>query len=211
MPSSTKKVTLEFLLKRFVSDAEKPWLERHLAWFGTGLAPEVLRAPARKPDIPSIASGDALTGAMLLDYRSYLRDNLLVKVDRATMLSSVEARAPYLDRDVTRFALSLPASIRVRGLTTKWVLKKAAEKWLPKEVIHRRKRGLSVPVASWINGGLRAEVDRLLAPARLRDQGLLNETYVTGLLGAHREGRANHAKALWAVIILQYWIEQWAS
>lgn len=211
VPSSTKKVTLEFLLKRFVSDAEKPWLERHLAWFGTGLAPEALRAPARKPDIPSIASGDALTGAMLLDYRTYLRDNLLVKVDRATMLSSVEARAPYLDRDVTRFALSLPASIRVRGLTTKWVLKKAAEKWLPKEVIHRRKRGLSVPVASWINGGLRGEVDRLLAPARLRGQGLLNESYVTALLGAHREGRANHAKALWAVIILQYWIEQWAS
>ena len=64
---------------------------------------------------------------MLLDYRSYLRDNLLVKVDRATMLSSVEARAPFLDRDVTRFALSLPTDLRVRRFETKWVLKKAAE------------------------------------------------------------------------------------
>ena len=103
---------------------------------------------------------------MLLDYQSYLRDNLLVKVDRATMLSSVEARAPYLDRFLTAFALSLPPQLRLRRFETKWVLQKAAEKWLPRDVIYRRKRGLSVPIASWINHGLRPEVDRLLAPER---------------------------------------------
>jgi asparagine synthase (glutamine-hydrolysing) len=145
---------------------------------------------------------------MLLDYRSYLRDNLLVKVDRATMLSSVEARAPYLDRFLTAFALSLPRDLRVRRLTTKWVLKKAAEKWLPKDVIYRRKRGLSVPVASWINRGLRSEVDRLLTPKRL--EGIIYEPLVTRLLKEHREGRANHAKPLWAVIMLQYWLENWS-
>jgi asparagine synthase (glutamine-hydrolysing) len=210
VPSSTKKVTLEFLLKRFVSDAEKPWIERHLAWFGTGLASTVYRLASELPDLPP-SSGDALAGAMLLDYRSYLRDNLLVKVDRATMLSSVEARAPFLDRDVTRFALSLPTDLRLRRFETKWVLKKAAERWLPKDVIYRRKRGLSVPIASWINGGLRHEVDRLLAPARLRAQGLLDEQHVADLLAAHRSGRANNAKPLWALIVLQYWIENWAS
>jgi asparagine synthase (glutamine-hydrolysing) len=147
---------------------------------------------------------------MLLDYRSYLRDNLLVKVDRATMLSSVEARAPYLDREVSAFALSLPPELRVRRLTTKWVLKKAAEKWIPRDVIYRRKRGLSVPIASWINRGLRAEVDRLLDAERLRSEGLVNETRVTELLAEHRANRANHAKSLWAVIMLQYWIEKWA-
>jgi len=210
VPSSTKKVTLEFLLKRFVSDAEKPWIERHLAWFGTGLAPSVSKLGADFPDLPP-SNGDALAGAMLLDYRSYLRDNLLVKVDRATMLSSVEARAPFLDRDVTRFALSLPTDLRLRRFETKWVLKKAAERWLPKDVIYRRKRGLSVPIASWINTGLRHEVDRLLSPARLRSQGLLDEQHVSDLLAAHRSGRANNAKPLWALIILQYWIENWAS
>ena len=208
VPSSTKKVTLEFLLKRFVSDAEKPWLERHLAWFGTGLSAEIGGAAGFSP--PE-AGGNALAGAMLLDYRSYLRDNLLVKVDRATMLSSVEARAPYLDRDVTRFALSLPTNLCVRRLETKWVLKKAAEAWLPKDVIYRRKRGLSVPIASWINGGLRAEVDRLLDPQRLRRDGLLNEAYVTRLLGEHRSGRANHAKSLWAIVMLAYWLENWGG
>jgi asparagine synthase (glutamine-hydrolysing) len=210
VPSSTKKVTLEFLLKRFVSDAEKPWIERHLAWFGTGLSPAVYKLGADLPDLPP-SNGDALAGAMLLDYRSYLRDNLLVKVDRATMLSSVEARAPFLDRDVTRFALSLPTDLRIRRFETKWVLKKAAERWLPKDVIYRRKRGLSVPIASWINGGLRHEVDRLLSPARLRGQGLLDEQHVADLLSAHRSGQANNAKPLWALIVLQYWIDHWGS
>lgn len=213
VPPSGKKVTIEFLLKRFVSDAERPWIERHLAWFGTGLSSEIFaRTDAGLPELPDLGSNrDALSGAMLLDYRSYLRDNLLVKVDRATMLSSVEARAPYLDRFVSTFALSLPADLRVRRLTTKWVLKKAAEKWIPKDVIYRRKRGLSVPVASWINQGLRADVDRLLAPQRLRAQGLVNDAYVQRLLTDHRTGRANNAKGLWAVIMLQYWMERWVE
>jgi asparagine synthase (glutamine-hydrolysing) len=199
LPSSGKKVTLEYLLKRFVSDAERPWAERHLRWFGTGLPSRPL------PDVQ--IEGEAMPGAMLLDYRSYLRDNLLVKVDRATMLSSVEARAPYLDRDLTAFALSLPSELRVRRLTTKWVLKKAAEKWLPRNVIYRRKRGLSVPVATWINRGLRGEVDRLLEPERLRRHEFIDEPLVSGLLAEHRSGRANHAKPLWAVVMLEYWLE----
>lgn len=203
LPASGKKVTFEYLLKRFVNDAERPWNERHLRWFGSGLTERV-------PELDA-PGDDPLIGAMLLDYRSYLRDNLLVKVDRATMLSSVEARAPYLDRDVTAFALSLPSDLRVHGLTTKWVLKKAAEKWVPRDVIYRRKRGLSVPIALWINRGLRAEVDRLLDPARLRRRGLIDEQRVTALLAEHRANRANHAKALWTVVMLEYWLERWAG
>jgi len=213
VPSSGRKVTLEYLLKRFVTDAEKPWIERHLSWFGTGLPLDIHPSgPAALPDLPRVPDDrDALSGAMLLDYRSYLRDNLLVKVDRATMLSSVEARAPFLDKYVTAFALSLPANLRVRGLTTKWVLKKAAEKWIPREVIYRRKRGLSVPVASWINRGLRSEVDRLLDPKRLRDQGIVNEVAASRLLAEHRSGEANHARPLWSLVMLQYWMDRWAS
>lgn len=209
LPSSGRKVTMEYLLKRFVADAERPWIERHLKWFGTGLPSEVQATP-REMLLPDAGPhADPLAGAMLLDYRSYLRDNLLVKVDRATMLSSVEARAPFLDRDVTAFALSLPTDLRVRRLTTKWVLKKAAEKWLPHDVIYRRKRGLSVPIASWINQGLRVETDRLLDEQRLRVQGIVSAPFVRNLLDEHRAGHANHAKPLWAVIMLQYWLERW--
>ena len=209
---SSRKVTFEFLLKKFVRDAERPWIERHLAWFGSGLSPEIHRDVPAMPEIPTAPPHlDSLAGAMLVDYRSYLRDNLLVKVDRATMLSSVEARAPFLDRDVTHFALSLPSDLRVRRLTTKWLLKKAARNWLPRDVIDRRKRGLSVPIAGWINGAVRGEADRLLEPCRLRKQMLVNEAYVTRLLQEHRSGRANHARPLWAVMMLQYWLEAWAG
>jgi asparagine synthase (glutamine-hydrolysing) len=210
LPSSSRKVTFEFLLKKFVGDVERPWIERHLSWFGTGLPAGILLGGDPAPAIEAPEGRDALSGAMLLDYQSYLRDNLLVKVDRATMLSSVEARAPFLDRDVSAFALSLPVHMRVRRLTTKWLLKRAAESWLPKSIIHARKRGLSVPIATWINHGLRHEADRLLDADHLRGQGLLDPQIVGRLLAEHRSGRANHARLLWPLIILQYWMENWA-
>jgi asparagine synthase (glutamine-hydrolysing) len=213
MKPTTKKVTLEFLLRKFVTDAGKPWSDRHFSWFGSGLSDEVFAdgGGARPLPYPIDTDRDPLTAAMLLDYRSYLRDNLLVKVDRATMLSSVEARAPFLDRDVTKFALSLPPDLRVRRFETKWLLKKAAEAWLPREVIYRRKRGLSVPVASWLNHGLRPEVDRLLDRERLRAQGFVNAGYAARLVAEHRTGVANHARPLWALLMLQFWFEKWGA
>ena len=213
IPPSDRKVTLEYLLKRFFAELEKPWGERHLAWFGSGLAARLGVAGDEWRDdlLAGFPAIDPLAGAMLLDYSTYLRDDLLVKVDRATMLSSIEARAPYLDRDLTAYALALPARYRVRRLTSKWVLKRAAERWLPREVTRKRKRGLSVPVAAWINDGLRGEVDRLLAPERLRRQGLVDPAPVAALLAEHRAGRANHARALWTLVMLQRWLERWVG
>jgi len=146
---------------------------------------------------------------MLLDYHRYLRDDLLVKLDRAGMLTSLETRVPYLDREVTTFACSLPDRLRVRRLTTKWLLKRVGERYLPHSIVHRRKHGLSVPVGSWMNGALRGEVDRLLDPTLLHAQGLLPVAAVSGLLAEHRSGAANHARALWPLVVLQAWIERW--
>lgn len=211
LPPSRRKVTLEFLLRRFLDGVEKPWPGRHLAWFGTGA--DRLLLDDRRPDgvFAELAQGTGTAAdAMLLDYRSYLPDDLLVKVDRATMLHSVEARAPFLDREVSAFALALPERLRVRGLTTKWLLKRAARAWLPRRTTSRRKRGLSVPVASWLDRGLRPEVDRLLEPGRLARQELFDPRRVHRTLGEHRAGKANHARPLWTVVVLQYWLERWA-
>ncbi len=209
---SEQAVPLEFLLKRFVAGDEKRWDERHTAWVSTGL-PELLSIPAAPLAVDQLGSGadrrSVLAGAMLLDYHRYLRDDLLVKLDRAGMLTSLETRVPYLDREVTTFACSLPDRLRVRRLTTKWLLKRVGERYLPHGIVHRRKHGLSVPVGSWMNGALRGEVDRLLDPALLRRQGLLPAEAVAGILAEHRDGRANHARALWPLIVLQAWIERW--
>src|SRR5439155_13685125 len=124
----------------------------------------------------------------------HLPDDLLVKVDRATMLASVEARAPFLDREVMELVLPGPSRFKGRGLTTKAILKEAARGLVPAAVIDRRKRGLSVPVARWLNTGLAPLAYRLLH---------------TPLLAEHRTGRRHHARTLWPQLMLALWTAQW--
>jgi asparagine synthase (glutamine-hydrolysing) len=201
-PSSTGKVTLEFLLKQFVAGAERPWLERHLEWFGAlgpdpGVVPELAGLLAHFPE------ADPLNRVLWLDFLTYLPDNLLVKVDRGTMLASIEARAPFLDREVLELVLPAPSGLKVPGFQTKAILKQAARGLVPDHVIDRRKRGLSVPVARWLNTGLASLADRHLAGPRFGGD------RVPRLLAEHRSGRANHARKLWPVLIAQLWAERW--
>ena len=192
-PSSTGKMTLEYMLKQFLAATELPWLERHLTWLGAmQIEDGVIAELACKLD--RFPHDDPLNRVMWFDFLTYLPDDLLVKVDRATMLASVEARAPYLDREVMELVLPGPARAKVRGLNTKAILKEAARGLVPGEVIHRRKRGLSVPVARWLNNGLAPLADRLLD---------------TPLLAEHRTGRRNHARRLWPQLMLALWSERW--
>jgi len=139
-----------------------------------------------------------------LDFVSYLPDNLLVKVDRGTMLASIEARAPYLDRAVLELVLPAPAELKVRGFTTKAILKEAARGLVPDDVIRRRKRGLSVPVARWLNGGLAALADRYLAAPRLYP-----DAPTAQLVAEHRAGTRDNARKLWPILIAELWAERW--
>lgn len=213
VPSSTGRVPFEYLAKRFVAEAERPWQQRHRAWFGSGLPTSVCTFAALVcPDseqIPEISGIDDIGRAMRLDYVTALRDRLLVKVDRATMLASLEARAPYLDEAVTRAALAIPGTVHVRGSATKRVLREVARPWVPSFILRRRKRGLSVPISRWINGGLAREVDRALDRERLDAQGICDGRVVTRLLAEHRARRANHSRGLWTIFVLQRWMEHW--
>ncbi len=107
-------------------------------------------------------------------------------------------------------ALSLPSALKVRGLSTKAVLRRGGPPSSPAAILRRRKRGLSVPIASWINQGLRSEVDRLLAPERIAAQGWFRPEAVGALLTEHRAGTANHARRLWPLVMFQGWHERWA-
>ena len=202
LPASTGKVTLEFMLKQFVAAAERPWLERHLAWFGA-LGPEAGDVEAVAARLQGFPDGDPLNHALWLDFVTYLPDNLLVKVDRGTMLASIEARAPFLDRQVLELVLPAPSALKVRGFTTKAILKEAARGLVPANVIRRRKRGLSVPVARWLNTGLAPLADRYLAAPHLAPE------RVRTLFAEHRAGRANHGRKLWPVLMAEMWAEKW--
>ncbi|OLC08968.1 MAG: asparagine synthase (glutamine-hydrolyzing) [Gemmatimonadetes bacterium 13_1_40CM_70_11] len=201
-PTSTGKVTLEFLLKQFVAAAELPALERHLTWFGA-LGPDAAVVPVLACLLTAFPKHDPLNRLLWLDFLTYLPDNLLVKVDRGTMLASLEARAPFLDREVMELVLPAPSALKVRGFTTKAILKQAARGLVPAHVIGRKKRGLSVPVARWLNTGLAPLADRLLAQPRLGGD------RVPRLLAEHRAGRANHARKLWPILIAELWAERW--
>src|SRR2546428_509055 len=192
-PSSTGKMTLEYMLKQFLSASERPWLERHLTWLGAMTIDDGVIAELAC-NLDRFPQDDPLNRVMWFDFLTYLPDDLLVKVDRATMLASVEARAPFLDREVMELVLPGPSRFKVRGLTTKAILKKAARGLVPDAVIDRRKRGLSVPVARWLNTGLAPLADRLLD---------------TPLLAEHRTGRRNHARRVWPQLMLALWSERW--
>jgi len=210
--ASHRRVPWAYLVHRFAGHASNDWMTRHFCWVGTGLFPYLDPTTQERVlhDIPN-SNQDPVRAAMELDYATYLREGLLTKVDRATMLSGLEARSPFLNPRLVAFARALPTHRKVRGVATKRILREVARNRLPRWVARRRKRGLSVPVADLINGGLRDEVDRLLSPNRLRRHGLLPELPVAQLLAEHRSGRANHARPLWALLMFQYWLENWIS
>ena len=203
LPTSTGNVTLEFLLKQFTAAAELPPLERHLTWFGA-LGPDAHTVTEVAGALASFPRGDPLNRILWLDFLTYLPDNLLVKVDRGTMLASIEARAPYLDREVMELALPAPSALKVRGFGTKAILKEAARGLVPEDVIRRRKRGLSVPVARWLNTGLASLADRHLAEPRV-----FPNAPTARLLAEHRGARRNNARKLWPILMAELWAERW--
>jgi asparagine synthase (glutamine-hydrolysing) len=152
-----------------------------------------------------------LAEMLYLDFRMYLEDNLLVKIDRASMACSLELRTPYLDHRLVQFAAALPSALKVRRFQLKYILKKAVETWLPHEIVYRQKRGFSVPIASWMRGGLKTLLDETLAEEKLKRDGLLNARFVRRLLQEHWSGRADNRKTLWTLLCFQLWYDRWGK
>jgi asparagine synthase (glutamine-hydrolysing) len=146
---------------------------------------------------------------LYLDFRMYLEDNLLVKVDRASMACSLEMRTPFLDHRLIEFATGLPTNLKVRGFKGKYILKHAVRKWLPRKIVYRQKRGFTVPIASWIRDELRPLVAETLEEGKLKRQGLFNSAFVQQMFQEHVAGKADHRKALWTLFCFQLWYDRW--
>jgi asparagine synthase (glutamine-hydrolysing) len=146
---------------------------------------------------------------MAVDLTTYLPDDILTKLDRASMAVSLEARAPYLDHLVVEHALALDPALLFREGDGKWLLRQVAHRHVPPALLDRPKAGFGVPVGDWLRGPLRAWAADLLAPDRLRAQGLLDETMVTRTWREHQAGRVDHTYRLWDVVVLQAWLDRW--
>jgi asparagine synthase (glutamine-hydrolysing) len=151
---------------------------------------------------------DALAELLYTDFTMYLQDGLLTKVDRTTMLSSLEARAPFLDHHLAEFVAGLPSSVKLAGGKTKSILRLAARRRLPREILNRRKRGFNVPFSRWLLGGLGDRLGERFRPERIRERGLLSPEGVGALLEDHLARRADHRKPLFTLLALDLWCDR---
>ncbi|HKR15359.1 MAG TPA: asparagine synthase (glutamine-hydrolyzing) [Pyrinomonadaceae bacterium] len=225
LPVKTKNLSFDYKALRFVSGAKYDPVARHHVWFGsfspeeqqTLLTNDVLRATdgeiyAHARQIAQECDNDDIVTQMMdVDTRLYLAEDILTKVDRASMAVSLEVRAPFLDPRVAEFAASLPCHYKLRGLKTKYILKKAVREMLPPFVTRRGKKGFGVPVAEWLKVKLRPLARDLLSPERVRRAGVFIPEYVERLQDEHERGVANHRKLLWTLLMFELWHESFVE
>lgn len=141
------------------------------------------------------------------DIRGYLPNDILVKVDRATMATSLEARAPFLDSELAQFAWNMPMTLKIRDGKGKWALREILSQYIPRELFERKKAGFAVPIGNWIYGPLRAWAQDLLQEETIRKQGIFNPDVVNTLWREHATGKRNHQNTLWSLLVFQQWLD----
>ena len=207
-------------VKRFLRAASLPPVQRYLQWVSvmdvktkSALYTEDFRRLVGGHDPAAIlspwfaqANGKGLVDALLLtDTLTYLPNELLAKVDIATMAVSLEARSPFLDHHVIEFAASLPENLKLRGLTTKYILKQVLKKLLPAENLTRRKMGFGVPIGAWFRGQFQELLRDTLLTERFLNRGIFNARAIQQLIDAHTRGERDHGPQLYVLLMLELW------
>ena len=223
IPSSETKRGRVRDLKRFIQAASLPKVERYLRWvsvfdaeakqdlYSTDFLRQTQSVSAAGMLDPwfARANGSGIVDAALLtDIMTYLPNDLLVKVDIATMAVSLEARSPFLDHHVMEFAASLPEKFKLRGLTTKYLLKRMLKKLLPAENLERRKMGFGVPIGHWFRGKLQPFLRETLLTEAALNRGLFKREVVKRLVELHTRGERDYSHQLWTLLMLELWFQR---
>jgi asparagine synthase (glutamine-hydrolysing) len=229
LPASSSNMPLSFRIQRFLRAAKVRRGLRLPTWMGP-FDPSQLARLMRDGTVVEEpfaaeeqlyarvldAGGDDVRAALAYFQRFYLTDDILVKVDRASMMSSLEVRAPFLDTELAEFVNRLPSSFKMRFGARKRLLKRAfgsaaGRAALPVEILRRPKKGFGIPVAQWIRHELRAEFRRSLVDAWPGALEVIDRREIRRLLDAHVAGRENNYKELWALFMLAEWARRWAA
>jgi asparagine synthase (glutamine-hydrolysing) len=224
LPVSDNNISFDFKVKKFLSGIGYPDGIRNSVWLGSFsfqdigkvVSSEILNYYDRIKLIEEISSykegipiKDPLTFLQYLDLKLYLQESILVKVDRASMACSLEVRAPFLDYELVEFVMGLPSGLKLKGLTSKYILKKVMKNILPREVIQRKKKGFGVPIAKWVKGPLKDFFGDLLSPDRIKREGFLNPEYVASLLQDHLLNKKDNRKQLWTLLVWELWVNRY--
>lgn len=224
---SAKKKGLRNKIKRYAQGFEHRSNMRHFRWmmFLSEANKNLLYTPELIQDLDNSTNlcdsppfthlfsqmdrFDDITGELYLDFKTYLVDDILVKVDRMSMAASLESRVPLLDHKVVEYAFALPGKLKLKGMTTKWILKKTMERLLPKENIYRRKEGFSIPIKHWLQKELKDLMLGYLDEHRIQKEGLFNHEPIKHMIDRHLTGKENYSHQLWALLVFEIWREQY--
>ena len=220
LPVSFDNMSFDFRAKKFIHGIPYPPMERHYIWLGT-FSPEekeALLAPGMKRRLEDFTSFHVLhdylsdktfsseLGKLLyLDTKLYLQDGVLAKVDRASMAHGLEVRVPFLDHRFVELVTGLPEGLKLKGLTTKYIWKKAINDRIPDEIKRRGKKGFGIPIANWFCGELKGLMLEMLSEGRLKKQGIFRPFVVQRLVSDHLAHRVDNRKKLWNLLIFQLW------
>ena len=218
LPVSTANFSLDFKVKRFLRGAGASAETRHATWLGSFTPEEQTALLGRAPSdvfdeqrraFAAAPTRDPLERLVYLYATTYLQDDILFKVDRASMATSLEVRAPFLDVELVEFLGRVPARLKLRRLETKHLLKRAMAGRLPEGIAGRAKKGFGIPIAEWLKTDLREQLQDELSPERIRRQGLFDPSVVERLVSEHLAGRRDHRKQLWTLFMFQLWHRRW--
>lgn len=224
LPVSDRNISFGFKLKRFIRGAHAGMAQRDALWLGAlsdGEKQALFTPPFRNAAHPEITYAQVkhylddvrdrapLEQLAYVYVRTYLMDDILVKVDRASMFASLEVRAPFLDYTVVDFVNSLPVEQKLKRFQTKYLLKELMRDKLPVGIVDRTKKGFGIPVTKWLRQELKPLVRELLSLEALKHQGIFEPAEVSRLIGEHDRRVHDHRKALWTLLMFQVWWRQW--
>ncbi len=158
---------------------------------------------------PQLENYDPINGELFLDLKTYLVDDILVKVDRMSMASSLETRVPLIDHKIVEFLFRLPGQLKLHGKETKWLFKKTMEGLLPRENIYRRKEGFSIPIKHWLKTDLKDLMGDMLQEKKITEDNLFNFSHIKNMMDLHLAGKKNFSHQLWSLLIFGIWKEKY--
>lgn len=220
LPTSFDNVSLDFKIKRFISGRGLPLGVRHHQWLGSFTQDqkhELLMPWAYVSDRDTFevvsahqqrnSARDSINQLLYWDMKMYLEGDILQKVDRASMASSLEVRVPLLNHTFVEWATTVPHDLKLHRLTTKHLFRRSLRRVLPDLVVRRRKKGFNMPVAKWLSGPLRDLAEEMFSETRLRRDGFFRPSAVRSLLTDHYSRRVDNRKLLWTLLVFQLWYE----